>query len=265
MSQESQSPAVLVDNEGPVRILTLNRPERRNSLNLEDRIAFLEELREAESDPTCRAVVVTGAGKVFCSGGDISSMSSDPEVAKVRLQVINDIAIHFARSSCPVVTAVNGGAYGLGLALVTASDYSVVADDGKLCASFAKIGLTADSGLFWSLRNRVGAGRARELILFATVVPADEALRMGLISEVAAPADLLRVAVERARQLAEASAPMIAVTKQILAQSAQDLESVLAAEAEGQAKLLAGADFAEGRAAFFAKRKPSFTAGAAEL
>lgn len=262
MSQEAD-PAVLVEPRGPIRVLTLNRPQRRNSLNLDDRIALLEALRDAESDPNCRAVVLTGAPPVFCSGGDIGSMSPDPQVASVRLKLVSDLARHLVTSPCPVVAAVEGGAYGLGLALATASDYAVVADDAKLTCSFAKIGLTADTGLSYTLSARVGPGRARELILFARLLSAQEGLSMGLISEVVPAGRALDVAIERAHELARCSAPMVAVTKRILCQPAQDLEAMLAAEAAGQLELLAGPDFAEGRAAFFERRPPSFQTAAA--
>ena len=157
------------------------------------------------------------------------------------------------------MSAVEGGAYGLGLALATGSDYAVVAADAKLTCSFARIGLTADTGLSYTLSARVGPGRARELILFAPVLTAQQARDQGLISEVVPPGHALPVALERAHQIAAFSAPMVAATKAILAHPDHDLESLLAAESAAQARLLAGADFAEGRAAFFERRPPRFT------
>ncbi|WP_405483440.1 enoyl-CoA hydratase/isomerase family protein [Streptomyces sp. NBC_00009] len=252
-------PAVLVAQDGPVRTLTLNRPSRRNALDLDDRRELLTALRAAEGDRSCRAVVLTGARGVFCAGGDIRSMSQDPEVARARLAVVNDIARALVRSPKPVISAVESGAFGLGLSLVAASDYVVAAQDARFVASFAKLGLTADTGLFWSLSQRVGPGRAKEIILLAGELTAEQAHGMGLLSEVVPAAEVMDRAMERAGQLAAASPAMVAGTKRIFAQDRQDLESVLAAEAEVQVELLAGDDFAEGRAAFLERRTPAFT------
>lgn len=252
------SSAVLVSNDGPVRTLTLNRPQRRNALDLDDRRGLLAALIDAERDPGCRAVVLTGAGGVFSAGGDIRSMSQDTNVARVRLAVVSDLARALIRSATPVVAAVEGGAFGLGLSLAAACDYVVAADNARFVASFGKIGLVADGGLSWSLAQRVGPGRAKELILFATEIDAREAHRIGLVSEVVPPAAVVERAGQRARLLAEASPLMVARTKRIFAQEKQDLESILAAEAEAQVELLGGDDFAEGRAAFLAGRTPNF-------
>ncbi|RNF78230.1 enoyl-CoA hydratase/isomerase family protein [Streptomyces botrytidirepellens] len=250
---------VLVAQDGPVRTLTLNRPSRRNALDLDDRRVLLAALLDAEGDHSCRAVVLTGAQGVFCAGGDIRSMSRDRDVARARLAVVNDIARALVRSPKPVVAAVESGAFGLGLSLAAASDYVVAAADARFVASFAKLGLTADTGLFWSLSQRIGPGRAKELILLAGELTAERAHRMGLVSEVVPGTEVLERAMERAGQLAAASPAMVAGTKKIFAQERQDLESVLAAEAEIQVELLAGDDFAEGRAAFLERRAPTFT------
>ncbi|MGD6756423.1 enoyl-CoA hydratase/isomerase family protein [Streptomyces sp. BH105] len=253
-------PAVDVRCEGPVHTLTLNRPARRNALDLADRRELRTALRESERDPECRAIVLTGAGEVFCAGGDIRSMSQDPDVARERLAVVNDVARALVRSAKPVVAAVRGGAYGLGLGLAAACDYVVAADDARFAASFAKIGLTADSGLSWSLAQRVGPARAKEVILFAEDLNAAEAQRIGLVSEIVASEKVAVRARERAERLSAASPAMVAATKRIFAQEAQDLDAVLDAEAEAQVALLGGEGFAEGRAAFLERRRPVFPA-----
>lgn len=252
-------PAVLVTEHGPVRQLTLNRPERRNALDLPDRRDLLAALVAADQDDACRAVVLDGADGVFCAGGDIRSMSADPEVARSRLEVVNDLARALVYSRKPVVAAVEGGAFGLGLSLAAASDHVVAADDARFVASFARLGLVADTGLYWSLAQRVGQGRAKELILFASEVSAEEAHRDGLVNEVVAAGDVVGLALGRAEQLASQAPGAVAGTKRIFAQAAQDLDSVLAAEADIQVDLLAGKDFAEGRAAFLQRRIPVFT------
>ncbi|MGH3949853.1 MAG: enoyl-CoA hydratase/isomerase family protein [Pseudonocardiaceae bacterium] len=253
------SPAVLIDQNGPIWTLTLNRPHRRNALDLDDRRILLDALASAEAEPGCRALVLTGAEGVFCAGGDIRTMSQDRTVARTRLAVVADLARALVGSTKAVIAAVEGGAFGLGLSLAAASDYVVAAEDARFVASFGKLGLVADTGLFWSLSQRVGPGKAKELLLFATELPAAEAQRLGIVNEVAPPGEVMDRACERARCLAAAAPGMVAGTKQVFAQEKQDLESLLAAETEVQLELLAGNDFAEGRRAFLARRRPVFT------
>ncbi|MHB9757126.1 enoyl-CoA hydratase/isomerase family protein [Streptomyces sp. BYX5S] len=253
-------PAVAVEREGPVHTLTLDRPARRNALDLADRLELRAALRESERDPGCRAIVLTGAGEVFCAGGDIRSMSQDPATARQRLDVVNDIARALAGSAKPVVAAVRGGAYGLGLGLAAACDCVVAGEGARFAASFARIGLTADTGLSWSLAQRIGPGRAKELILFAEDLDAAQAQRIGLVSEIVPDAEVLERARLRAERLAAASPAMVAATKRIFVQRAQHLDAVLAAETEAQLDLLAGDGFAEGRAAFLERRRPVFPA-----
>ncbi|TFV63795.1 enoyl-CoA hydratase/isomerase family protein [Geodermatophilus sp. DF01-2] len=254
----SEAPAVLVEEHRTVRLLRLNRPERRNALDLDDRIAFLEQLRRAADDPGCRAVVLTGAGAVFSAGGDIRSMSPDPEVAHRRLQLVNEIARHMVTTATPIVSAVEGGAFGLGLSLACASDLVVAGSSARFVASFAKIGLVADTGLFYTLPRRVGAGRARELMLTARTVSAQEAHRIGLVDAVVEDGSAVEQALAMAQELAAASPAATAGLKRILAQDDQSLEAVLAAEEQVQVELLAGPDFEEGRAAFLGRRRPVF-------
>ncbi|WP_460747199.1 enoyl-CoA hydratase/isomerase family protein [Nocardiopsis oceani] len=251
-------PAVLAEDRGHVRILTLNRPGRRNALDLDDRGAFLAALEEADADPGVRALVLTGAPPVFSAGGDISSMSPDPEVSRVRLDLVNRIARQMLTAGTPVVAAVEGGAYGLGLSLSCACDTVVAGRGADFAASFARIGLVADTGLFHSLPMRVGAARARQLLMNARAVSAEEAEGIGLVDEVVDDGAALERAVAVAGRLARWSAPMVAATRRILAQPDQSLDALLAAEAEAQTELLAGPEFAEGRAAFLERRRADF-------
>ena len=253
--------AVLTRNDASVRILTLNRPERMNALNLDDRIELLDALRDADEDPNCRAIVLTGNDQIFSAGGDISSMSgTDIAAARKRLEIVGEVAQQLVQSQTPVVAAVEGGAYGLGLSLTCATDLVVAASGSKYCASFGKIGLIADTGLFYTLPKRVGTGRARRLLLTAETVPAEEALEYGLVDEITPPGHTLARAIEIAQLLASRSAPVIAATRQILAQSDQSLESILEAETEHQLESLMGPDFEEGKTAFFERRDPKFNA-----
>ncbi|EWT06272.1 enoyl-CoA hydratase [Intrasporangium chromatireducens Q5-1] len=248
--------AVRTEDRGSVRILTLDRPERRNALNLEDRLELLEALRAADRE--ARAIVLTGAGAVFCAGGDITSMSQDRSVAAHRLQVVGSIVEQLHGGERPIVAAVEGGAYGLGLALAVGSDLLVAGRSATFSTSFAQVGLAPDTGLAYSLPFRVGRGRTRELLLTARMVSADEAERIGMVDMLADDGAVLEAAVSSAQRLAELSAPMVAGVRRILHMSDQSLQGVLAAEAETQVDLLAGPEFAEGRDAFLERRKPNF-------
>lgn len=248
-------PAVLVSEEGAVRVLTLNRPRRRNALDLEDRQELLSALMAADAEPSCRVIVLTGTGPTFCAGGDISSMTSDRESAKVRLRVLGELTRALVRGRKPVIAAVTGGAIGLGLSLAAAADY-VVADRGaRFVASFGKLGLVADTGLFWSLAQRVGPARAKELMLFATELSAVDAHRIGLVSEVVEPGGSKARALEQASSLAEESPDMIAATKRIIAQADQDLDALLESEAKTQLELLATEEFARRQRDFVERRR----------
>ena len=250
--------AVLREEHGTVRLLRLNRPDRRNALDLPDRELLLEELTSAEADPAVRAVVLTGAGEIFSAGGDIRSMSPDPEVAQRRLGLMNDIARAMVTGGTPIVVAVEGGAFGGGLSLACAGDLVVAGRSARFAASFVKIGLVPDTGLFYLLPRRVGAGRARELMLTARAVTAEEGERIGLLDVVVDDGDAVDRALALAADLAAGSPATTAGVKQILAQTDQSLDAVLDSEERVQVQLLAGADFAEGRAAFLERRSPAF-------
>jgi enoyl-CoA hydratase/carnithine racemase len=248
--------AVAVEDRGHVRVLTIDRPGRRNALDLEDRLELLEALRAADRE--ARAVVLTGAGAVFCAGGDIRSMSQDREVARRRLEVVNAVVRQMVTGDRPIVAAVEGGAYGLGLALAAACDIVVASRSASFSTSFAKIGLAPDTGLAYTLPLRVGRGRTRELLLTARTFDASEAERLGVVETLVDEGSALETAVATATRLADLSPPMVSGVRRLLVQPDQSLEAVLATEAETQVELLAGPHFAEGRAAFLERRTPDF-------
>lgn len=252
----ARAKAVRVEDRGHVRILTLDRPERRNALDLADRLDLLAALRAADQE--ARAAVLTGAGSVFSAGGDIRSMSQDRDVARQRLEVVNAVVRQLVNGERPVVAAVEGGAYGLGLALAAACDLVVAGRSATFSTSFGKIGLGPDTGLAYTLPQRVGKGRARELLLTVRTFDAAEAERIGAVETVVDDGRALEHAVELASRLAGLSAPMVTGTRRLLGQADQSLDGVLEAEADLQVELLAGPQFAEGRAAFLEHRRADF-------
>ena len=250
---------VLVHDEGAVRVVSFNRASRRNALDLPDRRDLLAALASAEDDPEIGVVVLTGEGGVFCAGGDIRTMSSDPVVARERVEVAGDVARALVQRRTPVVAAVEGGAYGLGLAVAAACDLVVAAADARFTASFGRLGLVTDTGLAWTLPRRVGPARAQRMVLTAEVLDAVDALAWGLADEVVPPGTTRARALELATDLATRSRPMVAGAKRIAAMSGS-LDDVLVAETDTQVDLMGGPDFAEGQAAFLARRPARFRA-----
>lgn len=251
---------VEIEDRGPVRVLTLADPKRRNALSVEMRRELRDAVRAATDDDAVRVVVLTGAEGFFSAGGDISSMSDDEQLGILRLQLLADLVEAMVAGPTPVIAAVEGGAYGAGLSLAAAADHVVAAGDARFCASFGGVGLATDAGLAWTLPRRIGQGRAAEMILFGEVVDAEQAATIGLVERLAEPGGAVELALERAELLARRSRPALAATKEIFAAGHTDLRQVLVAEARAQRTLFTGPDFAEGVAAFREKRKPTFRA-----
>lgn len=248
---------VRVEDRNSVRILTLDRPERRNALDLDDRVALRAAL--VDVPPDTRAVVLTG-GSFFCAGGDISTMTHAQDVARDRLRAVNDLVRTMIRGDLPVVAAVEGGAYGLGFALAMASDYVVAARSSKFAASFSRIGLGPDSGLSYTLPQRVGLARTRELLLTARTVTGEEAATMNIVDELVENGEALDAALRVAKQLADLSVPMVREVRALLSQADKSLDAMLTGEEEMQLRLFQTDEFTEGQRAFMdrkATRKPA--------
>lgn len=207
-----------------IATITLNRPEVRNAINDKMRAELIDAFVEADRDPEVRAIILTGAGKGFCSGGDIGGMRGrlDAPAGDVafngwkrqRSTHKGVAAIHGV--SKPVIAAVNGAAFGLGLDMALACDFIMAAEGVKLSMSFIKRGLVSDGGGMYFLPRRVGLTRAKELIFSARVVETPEALAIGLVDRVVAPEELLSRAQTWAEELSFGSATAIALSKEIL-------------------------------------------------
>jgi 2-(1,2-epoxy-1,2-dihydrophenyl)acetyl-CoA isomerase len=252
----SETARLREERDGPVLILTIDDPLRKNPIGRGMREAMEESLERAQADPAVRAVVVTGAGGTFCAGGDIMDMEVGSALeGRERMRRTHRLVRLMARGAKPLVAAVEGWAAGAGMAVACACDTIVAAEDARFVAGFHKIGLMADMGLPYFLPRRVGVGRARRMLFHNEVVAAPEGERIGLVDFLAPPGRALEVALEKARFLAAEAAAPIALTKKILSEG---LDEALADEQTFQGLLFATADFQEGRAAFLAKRKPNF-------
>lgn len=256
--------AVLVDRDGPVHVVSINLASQRNALDLAQRVGLTQALRASIDDVACRAIVLCGEGPVFCAGGDVRSMGGTQSEADERLWAAAELAETIIMSDKPVVAAVQGGAYGLGLALAAACDYVVAATDAGFVASFGRIGLGPDSAISWSLPRRVGMAHASRILLWAERIDADEAQRIGLVDELVDVAAVREKALERARRVLGLAAGSVAAVKSLLRSTdVERLRDLIEDEVEWQQQLFGTADFREGRAAFLARRSPVFDGGTA--
>jgi enoyl-CoA hydratase/carnithine racemase len=242
--------------EDGVLTLTLDYPARRNALAMPLREELHRILEAAQSEAEIRAIVLTGAGGTFCSGGDISGMDvQEAQTGLERMRRTHRVIRLMVAGRLPIVAAVEGWCVGAGLSMACACDTIVAAEDAKFMAGFGKVGLIADLGLPFTLPARIGNGRARQMFLYGTQLDAAAAERIGLVDAVVPKGQALAVATEKARFLA-AQAPLpISLTKQILAEG---LDRALEQERHFQTAAFLSADHAEGKAAFMAKREPDF-------
>jgi 2-(1,2-epoxy-1,2-dihydrophenyl)acetyl-CoA isomerase len=258
-----QSPAeeiVTVATDGAVGVVTLGAP----ALTRKAKEQLLAGLRRLSGDDAVRAVVLTGAGKVFCAGQDLgehaAALEADPATAFDTLtDHYHPIVLALTVMPKPVVAAINGTCAGAGISLALACDIRVCSDAAKFATAFTAIGLTADSALSATLTRAVGSARASELILLAEPFTAQQALEWGLVGRLTDPGSVLSDAMELASRLADGPTRAYAeVKKAIRAAALPALPAVLAAELEAQTRLGQTADHKGAVAAFLAKRRPQF-------
>lgn len=245
---------VLVTTDGPVGIVTINRPHRLNAVTPEagDRLAAA--FAGLEADPQIRAVVLTGAGRGFCAGADISG-----EVGNARDVLIdtwNPLVQKMVGLEIPIIAALNGVAAGAGVSLALACDLRVAATSSRIQLSFTKIGLLPDAGLTWLLPRIVGLGRANELALLARDVHAPEALEWGLVNRVCDDGTALETAVALGHEIAALAGSVTAVKRAHRRTFDATLTEQLSFEADTQGWLQQQPDFAESTTAFGEKRPP---------
>jgi 2-(1,2-epoxy-1,2-dihydrophenyl)acetyl-CoA isomerase len=259
------SESVLVAREGAVTIVTLNRPERLNAFSTDMTTRLSAAFAAAERDADCRAILVTGAGRGFCAGQDLSERAVAPgksERADVGQSLdtrFNPLIRALRALPKPIVMAVNGVAAGAGANFALAGDIVLAAKSASFIQSFVKIGLLPDCGGTWFLPHHLGPARAMALAMLAEPLPAATAAEWGLIWKAVDDADLAREAMALAQKLATQSAPALAAIKQAVdAAALRTLDAALDHERDAQRALGYGEDFAEGVAAFLEKRPPAF-------
>ncbi|MEC8642019.1 MAG: 2-(1,2-epoxy-1,2-dihydrophenyl)acetyl-CoA isomerase PaaG [Pseudomonadota bacterium] len=258
------SNTVLVTMDGPLRVITLNRPDKLNAFNEEMHLAFRAALQSARDDDTCRAVLLTGAGRGFCAGQDLGdrdpSRGEVPNLGETLRNFFNPNIRLIRDMPKPVIAAVNGAAAGAGANIALACDVVLAARSAKFLQAFARIGLIPDAGGSWALTRLVGPARARALAMLAEPLPAETAADWGLIWKAVDDDRLMAAALDMAGKLANGPTTGLALTKQaILAAATNTLEEQLELEAELQARAGASDDYQEGVTAFLEKRPPRFT------
>ena len=251
---------VLADRPDPrIARLTLNRPNRRNAIDRELRQALIEALSAALEDASVRTLVLTGSGGAFSAGGDVTSMAGlDAAAARARMRDGHRLVRLLGAADKPIVAAVEGFAVGAGAGLALLCDTIVAGRTAKFGFPFFRVGLVPDFALASTLERRVGAGRARQWLLYARTVSSDEALAAGLIDDLTEDAAVQDLALERARELAAQPPQALALAKRMLAHIPQSFEVALDMELMAQTLCFVSSEAAEGRTAFLEKRPPRF-------
>ena len=253
---------------GDIATITLNRPESRNSLTPAMMRGLAEALPRLAADPAVRVVVLTGAGRAFCAGGDVKSFAAragggavesfEGRVSDLRARMEMVRWLH--EMPKPTLAVIPGPAAGAGLSMALACDMRIAADDAKMTTAFSKVGLSGDFGGSYFLNQLVGAARARQMYFTAEVVKADEALRIGLVNRVVPYAQLEKAAADYAQELL--ALPTIAVgymKKNLNTGLRSNLSDVLDSEATNMIRTFETEDHKGAAKAFVEKRPPQFS------
>lgn len=251
--------SVQVERKEQVALLRLNEPQSMNALSATIKEGLESQIPALLADPDIRALVITGAGRAFCAGGDIRTMHDRVTLnVRSRLQRNYGWAQRLLTCEKPVIMAVNGVAAGAGFALALLGDIILAADAARFKAGFPGLGAVPDIGLAYTLPRAVGFLRAKEILLTNRTIEVAEAAAIGLVNHVHPAADLMSAALAMAADLA-AGPVSLGLTKSMMRRAYDDtLERFLEGEAQTQAVAFGSEDFAEGVAAFLGKRKPSF-------
>jgi 2-(1,2-epoxy-1,2-dihydrophenyl)acetyl-CoA isomerase len=242
-----------------IRRIGLNRADKRNALNPSLRGALIKAFEAASGDETIHAIVIAGNGGHFCAGGDIDSMEGlTPQTGRARMKVNHRMVHVLAETEKPVIAAVSGFAVGAGAGIALLADTVVMGESATIGFPFFRVGLVPDYGILFSLPRRVGAARARQILLYARMLKGQDAYDAGLADELVDDEQVEARAVQRAQELTAMPPHAFAIAKRQLGLWPTSLEGALEMEAMAQAACFSTSEFAEGRAAFREKRAPNF-------
>jgi 2-(1,2-epoxy-1,2-dihydrophenyl)acetyl-CoA isomerase len=262
-AQAFSDESVLYNEDGAYAIITLNRPDKLNSFNEIMHKALRSALDQAIANKSIRALILTGAGRGFCAGQDLSDRTADAgkfDLSKTIGDYYNPLILQLRSLPFPSIAAINGVAAGAGANIAFACDIVIAAKSAKFIQSFSKIGLIPDSGGTWALPRLVGRGKAFALAALSESVNAEEAERLGMIYKAVDDPDLMPLTKKIALQLSGLpTAPLVKMREMFDAAEKNDLATQLKLECDVQAKLGASPDYAEGVKAFFEKRGAHFS------
>jgi 2-(1,2-epoxy-1,2-dihydrophenyl)acetyl-CoA isomerase len=257
---------LIVEAKDGVATIRLNNPTRLNALSATMTLELLEVLGNMGKDPSVRAILLTGEGRGFSSGADLSALQEPylkgerPKLSFFLQEGYNKLIPLLTDTPKPVVAAINGVVAGAGVSLALACDFRVAGEEASFSMAFVKIGLIPDAGSCYLLPRTVGMARALELALLSEKVDAARALEMGLVNRVAASGRLMAEAGELCGRLAELPTAAIGLTKRMFNEASRlSLQETMDREAEVQDEAAATNDHLEGVLAFLQKRKPTFT------
>ncbi len=253
------------DPETNVATVTLNRPDRLNALTFQVYAELRDTFMRLHREPGVRAIVITGSGRAFCSGGDVEDIigalfERDYEGLLDFTRMTCDLILAMRACGRPIIAALNGTVAGAGAVIATAADVRIAAESAKIAYLFTKVGLSgADMGASWLLPRIVGLGKATELLMTGDFISAEEAHRIGLYNRVVSGDAVLSEARDMAERLARGPSFALEITKDALNREAStDLVSALEAEAQAQAVCMQNPNFREAYDAFVEKRDTRF-------
>jgi 2-(1,2-epoxy-1,2-dihydrophenyl)acetyl-CoA isomerase len=258
-----QFKTLLFDVRDSVAHITLNRPEAANTINIKLARELMYAAMQCDEDPLIRAVLITGAGPMFCGGGDLKEFADQGENLPRHLKDITTY-LHVAmsylvRMDPPGVAAVHGSAAGAGLSIACACDFVLAAESARFTMAYTRAGLTPDGGSTYTLPRLVGLKRALELALTNRLLSANEALDWGIVSRVVPEKDLITEARALAGQLAAGPTKTFGATKRLFQSSlTESFEAQMKNESRSIAEMVRTEDGHEGISAFFGKRAPNF-------
>jgi 2-(1,2-epoxy-1,2-dihydrophenyl)acetyl-CoA isomerase len=254
------SPPLLFERDGAIARIRFNRPEVLNAADSALALAFRDACQAIEADPAVRVVVLSGAGRAFMAGGDIAQFRADPgAIPETLIDPLHAGLLCLSRLQAPVIASLHGAVAGAGMSIALGCDLAIAAEGTRLNFAYTKLATSCDLGGSWHLPRLVGLRRAMEIALLCDSLDATQALQLGLVNRVVAAQDLDTETEQLALRLAAAAPIAMGVTKRLLRESLlRDLPEQLAAERSGFARCAATQDFAEGVAAFLAKRTPVF-------
>jgi len=254
---------VIIRVQDKIATITFNRPDKLNALSRDLLVDSIRALTEWASDPAVGVVIVTGTGRAFCAGGDVSMMGQNQELGLEqdidRLRQMQEVSWLLYNMPKVTIAAVNGFAMGAGLGVCLACDIRIASDQARFGTAYAKVGFGGDFGTTWLLTRYVGAPKAKELFFLADVIDAAEALRLGLVNRVVPAGDLESQVIEIAERLSRG--PLVSyryMKANINASTHTDFHTMLDREPETHLRCARTDDHKEGVRAFLEKREPQF-------